>query len=258
MPTYEELDIAQTPLGELLLRRRRLPGPTDVEVYEVKLDGALLMSSLVNESELALADIAIPQVGDGPFDVLVGGLGLGYTAWAALGDDRVRGVTVIELLPEVIGWHERGLGPLGRQLASDGRCRLMQGDFFVLATDPSVADLLHPAEGYGAILVDIDHAPDAVLHRSHAAFYAEPALRALATRLAPGGVFALWSTGGANAAFVDVLRAVFPEVRTHAIEFFNPLDDRDEVNTIYVARRHRTRRAPAASAPGTGGLRRDG
>jgi spermidine synthase len=234
--SYEELDVAETPIGELVLRRRLLPGREGIEVFEVKLDGALLMSSLVNESELALAQIAIPAAGDGPFDVLVGGLGLGYSAWAALGFDRVRSVTVIELLPEVVRWHEDGLGPLGRQLASDSRCRLMQGDFFVLSTDESVADILHPAGGYGAILVDIDHAPDALLSDAHAAFYREPALRALTARLAPGGVFALWSTGGAQEAFVEVLRRVFPLVETHAIEFFNPLDDRDEVNTIYVAR----------------------
>lgn len=234
---YEELDHQDTPLGELVLRRRTLPGREAVEIYEVKLDGALLMSSLVDESELALAHRAIPLAGEGPFDVLIGGLGLGHTAWAALGYQRVRSLTVIELLPAVINWHERGLVPLGHQLVSDERCRLLCGDFFLLATDPSVHDLLHPREGYGAILVDIDHAPDALLSEQHAHFYEEPALRAVAERLAPGGAFALWSTGEVQPRFVAQLRAVFAEVGTEAVEFFNPLDDRDEVNTIYLARR---------------------
>ena len=241
---FEELDHRETPLGELVLRRRSLPGHAGIEVYEVKLAGDLLMSSFVNESELALAQLAIPRAGDGPFDVLVGGLGLGYSAWAALGYERVRSVTVIELLPEVIRWHEEGLGPLGRQLAADARCRLLRGDFFVLATDESVADVLHPHGGYGAILVDIDHAPDALLHAGHAHFYERPALEAVARRLSPGGVFALWSTGDANAAFLENLRHVFPQVETEAIEFFNPLADRDEVNTIYLAK--------SASAPVSG------
>ncbi len=236
MPAFEELDHRTTPLGELILRRRALPGHAGLEVYEVKLNDDLLMSSLVNESEHALAQLAIPQAGDGPFDVLVGGLGLGYTAWAALGYERVRSVTVVELLPEVIRWHDEGLGPLGRQLAADTRCRLLRGDFFVLATDESVADVLHPAGGYGAILVDIDHAPDALLHAGHAHFYERPALEAVARRLAPGGVFALWSTGAANEGFLDNLHAVFPWVEAERIEFFNPLADRDEVNTVYLAR----------------------
>lgn len=234
---YEELDQRNTPLGELLLRRRRLPGRGGAEIYEIKLDGDLLMSSLVDESELALAHCAIPLAGDGPLDVLVGGLGLGHTAWAALGYERVRSLTVIELLPEVIEWHERGLVPLGRQLTSDSRFRVLRGDFFVLTTDPSVQDLLHPRDGYGAILVDIDHAPDALLSKEHGAFYEVPGLRALAERLRPGGVFALWSTGGEQEAFAQRLRAVFAEVGTQAIEFFNPVADRDEVNTIYLARR---------------------
>ena len=104
---YEELDRRTTAIGELVLRRRRIPGLGNDPVYEIKRDDELLMSSLVNDSEIALAQSAIPHVGDGIFDVLVGGLGLGYTAWAALGFERVRSVRVVELLPEVIEWHRR-------------------------------------------------------------------------------------------------------------------------------------------------------
>ena len=124
-----------------------------------------------------------------------------------------------------------------KTLASSGIFSMLCGDFFLLATDPSLQDLLHPADGYGAILVDIDHAPDALLSEHHAHFYAEPALRAVAERLTDGGVFALWSTGGTQPRFVDQLRAVFPEVGSEAVEFFNPVADRDEVNTIYLARK---------------------
>ena len=234
---YEELDRRTTAIGELVLRRRRIPGlPASEPVTEIKRDDELLMSSLVNDSELALAQLAIPHVGDGIFDVLVGGLGLGYTAWAALGFERVRSVRVVELLPEVIDWHRRGLVPLGTQLADDPRCRLLEGDFFLFVTDPSVRDLVHPPDGYGAILLDIDHAPDAWLRPEHAGFYAPEALARTAELLQPGGVLAVWSCGQTQPAFEEALGSVFPSVVTRPIEVYNPLADQDQTDTIYLAR----------------------
>lgn len=236
-PRYEELDHRRTPLGELVLRRRRIPGLGDEPVYEITIDGDMLMSSLLNESELALANLAIPAVGDGIFDVLVGGLGLGYTAWAALGYERVRSVSVIELLPEVIEWHETGRVPLGRELTENPRCRFLRGDFFQLVCDESVRDLLHPAEGYGAILVDIDHAPDELLHTRSEGFYRQQSLERAAGLLQEGGVFALWSAGYPHDEFSARLEAAFDEVTIHPVEIFNPMIDEEQMDTVYVARK---------------------
>jgi hypothetical protein len=80
----EELDYHQTPLGELILRRRLSPSAPGEPVYEVKLNDEMLMSSVVNASERAMARLALELLADRPCDVLVGGLGLGYTAAAAL------------------------------------------------------------------------------------------------------------------------------------------------------------------------------
>ncbi len=239
-----------TAIGELVLRRRVIPGlGTDEPVYEIKRDDELLMSSLVNDSEIALAQLAIPHVGDGIFDVLVGGLGLGYTAWAALGYERVRSVRVVELLPEVIDWHRRGLVPLGTELADDPRCRFLEGDFFVFATDPSVRDLLHPQDGYGAILLDIDHAPDACLRPEHSSFYDPAALAATASLLQSGGVLAVWSCGGPQAAFAESLEAVFPSVRTEEITIYNPLADSEQTDTIYLAKKNGSIPIPTRAKP---------
>src|SRR3546814_15471056 len=77
-------------------------------------------------------------------DVVVGGLGLGYTAQAALNDPRVGRLTVIELIPEVIEWHRQRLLPLGEAVAGDARCRLQQGDFFALAAEAGGFDACAP------------------------------------------------------------------------------------------------------------------
>ena len=158
-------------------------------------------------------------------------------------------MTVIELLPEVIEWHAQGRVPLGEELTNNERCRILPGDFFVLASDPAVRDLVHPAHGYGAILVDIDHAPDSWLDANNRAFYTEGPIARVAELLQPGGVFALWSAGEANPWFAELLAPAFDHVETHEVEVFNPMIDDDQVDTIYIAKK-------AGSIPMDGPARR--
>ena len=75
---FEELDYRNTPIGVVSLRRRRHVS-LDIDVYEVKLGDEFLMSSLFTEGEIALARLGLAGL-TGPLDVVVGGLGLGYTA----------------------------------------------------------------------------------------------------------------------------------------------------------------------------------
>ena len=56
---FAELDYRKTPLGELTLRRRRVHALGGVDVFEVKLGDAFLMSSLFHEVEVALARLGL-------------------------------------------------------------------------------------------------------------------------------------------------------------------------------------------------------
>src|SRR5207248_11427214 len=127
---FEELDYQTTELGELSLRRRRMPSLEGIDVFEIKLNESFLMSSLFHNVEVALAELALVELEGSHFDVVVGGLGLGYTARAALENPAVKSLLVVDALQPVIDWHQRGLVPLGRQLTSDPRCRFVHGDFF--------------------------------------------------------------------------------------------------------------------------------
>lgn len=91
------------------LFRRRRDLALGVDVYEIKLDDKYLMSSLFTAAEVELARLALRALPDCEADVLVGGLGLGYTAQAVLEHERLRSVVVVEALAEVISWHQRGL-----------------------------------------------------------------------------------------------------------------------------------------------------
>ena len=162
--SIEELDYQKTHLGELILRRRRSPSVSEM-VYEVKLNDEMLMSSSVNASEKALATLAVEPRKDRPLDVLVGGLGLGFTAAAVLEYTNVKHLEVLELLSPVIKWHRDRLVPTADTLIADSRCSIIEGDFFEYV-GPANAD-----RKYDAILLDIDHAPDCLLQRSHGSFY---------------------------------------------------------------------------------------
>jgi spermidine synthase len=235
---FSELDYRQTPLGELTLRRRRVAALDGLEVFEVKLGDAFLMSSLFHEVEVALADLGLAALDAPELDVVVGGLGLGYTAFAALKHPAVRSLLVIEALNAVIEWHMRGLVPLGPALTGDPRCRFIHGDFFALAAAPEPGfDGEKAGRKFHAVLLDIDHSPKNLLHSRHAAFYEPDGLRHLAANLHPGGNFALWSDDPPDADFLSALHQVFATANAHVVSFFNPLLERDSASTVYVARR---------------------
>jgi spermidine synthase len=135
----------------------------------------------------------------------------------------------------VIEWHQAGLIPIGRELSADPRCRLVHGDFFKMAT--SAAGRLDPDDAgrrFDAILVDIDHAPDNLLHPSHAVLYTAGGLQRLSEQLKPGGVFALWSNDPPDAAFTAVMERVFGAVTAHVVAFENLNADEEVSNTVYV------------------------
>jgi spermidine synthase len=234
-PLFQELDYQDTELGELILRKRSVLSLDGAVAYEVKLDGEFLMSSLTNDAEIALATESLQIIDHPACDVLVGGLGLGHTAKTALDHENVRSVDVIEYLGSVIDWHRKGLVPLGPSLAGDPRCSLIHADFFhSVMSQPSESSLTD--RRYHAILLDVDHSPQCLLHPSHARFYTPQGLERLSSRLHPGGVFSVWSADPPDEKFLQALRSVFVDVRVHQCLFQNPLLDRDDVNHIYLAK----------------------
>jgi spermidine synthase len=178
---YEE-----TPLGPICLRRRELLSAPGTVVTEVTLNHQFLMSSLHNDSERALARVAVEKHPGTGLRVLVGGLGLGYTAQAALDSERVGRVEAVELLPEVIEWLGAELFPLAAGLKADPRFGSVRGGVY--------ERLLAPAsERWDLILIDVDHAPDDRLDEASGRFYTEEGLRLASRHLAPRGVLGVWS-----------------------------------------------------------------
>jgi spermidine synthase len=164
--------------GEVLLRRR-------AGVTELIVDGVFAMDDVDPRTERALAGEALRRCSGDRLQVLVGGLGLGWTAAAALACGRVAGVQVVELQPALVGWAARGLLP-GLAGRVDRRLRVRVGD---------VADALAATPGrWDAVLLDVDNGPGFLVHRSNAALYGPAGLGVALAALRPGGVLAIWSS----------------------------------------------------------------
>ena len=172
-----EIAQATTPEGEIVLRQRG-------GVVELIVNGVFAMDSTEVTSELALADAA----GTAPGRVLVGGLGLGYTASRLL-DNGARHVDVVELAGPLIEWARQGVTAQLEQVAHDPRVQLHHGD---------IAEWLpRREESFDAILLDVDNGPGFLIHVQNARVYAAEWLRTASERLTPGGVLVIWSEDAA-------------------------------------------------------------
>ncbi len=228
----KELGFHKTPLGDLTLRVRPEPLLGIEKVYEVKLGDEFLMSSLFTEGEKQLARIGLNGL-DGKLDVVVGGLGLGYTVAAALDFENVSSLLVIDAFREVINWHQEGLVPMGERLTNDERCKMLKGDFFSMARQGFDAE--DPARKFDAVLLDIDHSPHHYLDENNESFYSEEGLQKLSDQLRNGGVFALWSDDPPEEAFRAHLESVFGSALAEEIEFQNSYTASTSLNSIYKA-----------------------
>jgi spermidine synthase len=191
---------ADGPRGEVVLRRREGP---DGPVHELIVNGVFAMDSTETSSERQLAEFAAASASAAP-RVLVGGLGLGYTAAAVLDDPSMGAavVDVVELEPHLVSWARAGLTPVLARVAGDPRTRLHVADVAAV-----LRGAVEPAGPWDAVLLDVDNGPDFLIHGANAGLYGRQSLQAAHDRLTPGGVLAIWGQGPAP-GLLEALRLV--------------------------------------------------
>ncbi len=200
---WQELSRARVPGGELVLSKRG-------EEFAIRLKGAELMNSRAHQSEDLLAALGCKGLAEVPgVRVLVGGLGMGFTARAALGavgaDARVE---IAELIPEVVEWNRGPLAHLAGNPLDDPRVRVKVAD---------VVRLIGDADGiYHSILLDVDNGPDAFTAPSNAALYGVPGLKRARRALVAQGRLAVWSVED-DKAFTGRLIGVGFSVEQHKV-----------------------------------------
>lgn len=220
---YVEVARAESERGELVLRQRKdAGGPA---ILELRANGVFVMDSAEFASEEALASAALELVQE-PRQVLVGGLGLGFTMHRVLADPRVERCTVVEIEDSLVGWMRDGTIPHGQTMLADERVNPVVADVTLALAEGSPAS-------YDLVLLDVDNGPHFLVHESNARIY-EPEFLAQAHRvLRPGGALAIWSMDEAP-ALQHALADVFDEV--DALPQPVRLQDRDEHYWLLVGR----------------------
>ncbi len=176
---YETVARATTPRGEVVLRR------DDDGVLELRVNGVFVMDTARTSAEEALAELALVRLAT-PAQLLVGGLGLGYTLRRLLADPRVRRVVASEIEPPVVDWLRDGTIPHGPAVLADSRVDVRVADVREVVAATPVGSL-------DAVLLDVDNGPEGLVHDANATLYDADFLSACASRLRPGGIVAVWS-----------------------------------------------------------------
>ena len=171
--------------------RDRLTLTREGREFVVRVRGEALMSTRRSGSEQAMATLALPAgAPSSDAQVLIGGLGIGYTLRAVL--DHVgpmARVTVLELLGEVVDWNRGPLAACAGYALDDPRVEVRIGDLFDYLFDYLAAG----TASFDAILLDVDNGPEAFTVRSNERLYQPAGLVALHRALRPGGVLVVWS-----------------------------------------------------------------
>jgi len=209
------LDRRTTPHGELLLRR------VD-DAFELIANGVFLMDSRDGRSERELVRQALP--GGSPAEVLIGGLGFGFSAAEALSRSDVRAVTVVEIEESIVDWAGTALRPVSGLDLDDPRLEVVVDDFATYLTRMD--------EQVDAICLDVDNGPDWLVHEANAHLYTREGLGELRAHLQPGGRLTVWSHAPAAGLLAD-LEAYFGDA--HAVEV--PRRDLPP-DVVYVATCH--------------------
>jgi spermidine synthase len=244
---YVEVARAVSDRGEVVLRSRRDPdavaGP---QVLELRVNGVFVMESCETSSEVVLAQTALGRVAE-PHDVLVGGLGLGYTVHEVLADPRVRHVLVAELEEALVRWFRDGTIPHGRPYLADERLSIAVADVQQLVGEAA-------AGSFDLVLLDVDNGPDFLVHQSNAPLYRPTFLGQVRDALRPGGVVAVWSSTF-SAPLAAALESVFGS--SEATECPVVLQGREESYWLHSARRGADTPSARRGAPADGPVRPD-
>jgi spermidine synthase len=225
--TYVERARAESERGEVVLRERLDPeAPQAPGVLELRVNGVFVMDTLETTTEEDLARTALTRVEE-PRAVLVGGLGLGFTAREVLGDPRVETLVVVELEEALVGWMRDGTVPHGPALLADQRLRIVTADVRQAVAEGRPAT-------YDLVLLDVDNGPGSLVHQANAEVYGADFLGAVARVLRPGGAVVVWSATEAP-DLLGALEGVFGTATP--IPLAVRLQSRDEQYWLYLARR---------------------
>jgi spermidine synthase len=219
---YVEVARAESQRGEVVLRRRSEERAADT--LELRVNGIFVMDTRETTSEVALADAALALVED-PRDVVVAGLGLGFTVQRVLADHRVEQVKVVEIEEALVGWMRDGTVPHGPAVLADRRVHVVNADILTAVAEATST--------YDLVLLDVDNGPGFLVYDANAEVYERGFLTSIKRILNPGGALVIWSSSPAP-KLAATMEAVFGSCTEHHYDVL--LQERPEQYLLYLSR----------------------
>jgi spermidine synthase len=210
------LERAVTPRGELALRQSGAD-------FEIISNGVFLMDTRDGRSERLMVTAALACCPATRPAVLICGLGVGFALAETVTHARVARVDVVEISPEIIGWHATHLHHVAAPAWDDGRVNVINADV--------VTWLARPRGPYDVICVDVDNGPEWTVWDANQALYGDGGLCRVRDSLSPGGVMSVWSAAEAP-AFEERLRRHFTDVQAHRVAV-----SRGQPDVVYLGTR---------------------
>ncbi|MFG2353789.1 spermidine synthase [Streptomyces sp. NPDC048521] len=198
------LDRRDGPYGEVVLRRHGA-------LLQIIANGCFLMDTSDGRSERLLVDAACAALDGRPApDVLIGGLGVGFSLAHAAADPRWGRIVVVEREPAVIDWHRHGpLSELSAAALADPRTDIVEADLVSYVNETS--------DTFDALCLDIDNGPGWTVTEDNDGLYETAGLAVCARVLRPGGVLAVWSAKPSPEFEGTLWNAGFRQVRTEEV-----------------------------------------
>jgi len=225
---YVEVARAESERGEVVLRERRDPdvGAGASAVLELRVNGAFVMDTVETSSEKGLATLALEHV-DHPRNVVVGGLGLGFTMHEVLADHRVEKLVVVEVEEALVQWMRDGTVPHGPSYLADERVAIVTADIQIAMAEAAPT-------AYDLILLDVDNGPGYIVHEENESIYRGEFLMQARDCLRRGGALVIWSAAESADLRREMNEAFGNEV---ALSYDVTLQGRDEKYWLYLARK---------------------
>ncbi len=222
MTEYVEVARAESERGEVVLRRRVEERAADA--LELRVNGVFVMDTRQTTTEIELAAAALELVAD-PRDVVVAGLGLGFTLQRVLADHRVEQVKVVEIEDALVGWMRDGTVPHGPALLADKRVHIVNADIVM-----AVAEAMST---YDRVLMDVDNGPGYLVHQGNAGLYEHDFIANTKGIVNPEGALVVWASNPAP-ELASVMEEVFGNCTEHRYDVL--LQERPEQYVLYLSR----------------------
>lgn len=201
--------------ARLQLWEHNIKGERELEMV---IDGVFIMASYNHlSSELLIRNAMKHFQSSNSIDVLVGGLGMGFTVKEACLYPDIEHVDVVEIQPAIVKWNKEYLYNYNDRCLEDDRVNIIVDDFYDYVTSTN--------KKYDIVSMDIDNGPMMLVKANNERVYNLSFFEKVKEIMKPGGIFVIWSCNQ-EPGLLEQTRQVFN--KCYMEEVIDNLHDREQ------------------------------